>query len=60
MIRMIFSLIAIAINILVFATLFAFLLGQTRENKIQIVSTVFFIIMEMGIVLNTVLICTAR
>lgn len=60
MIRMIFSLIAIAINILVFTTLFAFLIGQIRENKIQVISTVFFTIMEMGIVLNTVLICTAR
>lgn len=60
MIRMIFSLIAIAINILVFTTLFAFMMEQANEGKAHTISTLFFTIMEMGIALNTVLICTAR
>lgn len=60
MIRMIFSIIAIAINILVFMVLLAFLIETANKNRTQVLSTLFFIIMEIGIALNTVLICTAR
>lgn len=56
--RLPLTIIAVAINILVFTTLFAFLMS--RNYKGNQFSTAFFLLMEAGMVLNTVLICTAR
>lgn len=56
--RLPLTIIAVAINILVFTTLFAFLMS--RNYKCNQFSTAFFLLMEAGMVLNTVLICTAR
>ena len=56
--RLLLTIIAVAINIIVFVTLAAFL--TSRNYKSSPLSTVFFLLMEAGMVLNTVLICTAR
>ena len=56
--RLPLTIIAIAINIMVFTTLVAFLMS--RNYKSSPLSTAFFLMMETGIALNTVLICTAR
>nr|DAG48883.1 MAG TPA: hypothetical protein [Caudoviricetes sp.] len=56
--RLPLTIIAISINILVFTTLFAFLMS--RNYKGNQFSTAFFLLMEAGMILNTVLICTAR
>nr|DAV21355.1 MAG TPA: hypothetical protein [Caudoviricetes sp.] len=56
--RLSLTIIAVAINILVFTTLFAFLMSRNyKDNQF---STAFFLLMEAGMILNTVLICTAR
>lgn len=51
---------AVAINILVFIMLTAFLMTQISEMKIPMLSTFFFALVELGLILNTILICTAR
>lgn len=56
--RLPLTIIAVAINIIVFVVLAAFLLS--RNYKSNPLSTAFFLLMEAGVVLNTVLICTAR
>lgn len=56
--RLPLTIIAVAINILVFTTLFAFLMS--RNYKGNQFPTAFFLLMEAGMILNTVLICTAR
>lgn len=58
--RLPLTIIAVAINILVFTTSTAFLMTQIREMKIPMLSTFFFALMELGLILNTILICTAR
>ena len=56
--RLPLTIIAVAINILIFTTLAAFLMS--RNYKRNQFSTAFFLLMEAGMILNTVLICTAR
>ena len=56
--RLPLTIIAVAINILIFTTLAAFLMS--RQYKSNQFSTAFFLLMEAGMILNTVLICTAR
>lgn len=56
--RLPLTIIAVAINILIFTTLAAFLMSQNYKGN-QF-STAFFLLMEAGMILNTVLICTAR
>lgn len=56
--RLPLTIIAVAINILVFVTLTAVLMS--RSYKSNPFSTAFFLMMETGMILNTVLICTAR
>ena len=56
--RLPLTIIAVAINILIFTTLAAFLMS--RDYKGNHFSTAFFLLMEAGMILNTVLICTAR
>lgn len=58
--RLPLTIIAVAINIIVFTTLVAFLMTQINEQKIPMFSIFFFTVMELGIILNTILICTAR
>lgn len=58
--RLPLTIIAVAINIIVFTTLTAFLMTQISEQKIPMLSTFFFAVMELGVILNTILICTAR
>lgn len=58
--RLPLTIIAVAINIIVFTTLAAFLMAQINEQKIPMFSIFFFTVMELGIILNTILICTAR
>lgn len=58
--RLPLTIIDVAINIIVFTTLAAFLMTQINEQKIPIFSIFFFTAMELGIILNTILICTAR
>lgn len=58
--RLLLTIIAVAINIIVFTMLTAFLITQISEQKIPMLSTFFFALMELGLVLNTILICTAR
>ena len=58
--RLPLTIIAVAINIIVFTTLTAFLMTQISEQKIPMLSTFFFTLMDIGLALNTVLICTAR
>lgn len=58
--RLPLTIIAVAINIIVFMPLTAFLMTQINEQKIPMLSTFFFALMELGLILNTILICTAR
>ncbi len=58
--RLPLTIIAVAINIIVFTTLTAFLMTQISEQKIPMLSTFFFAVMELALILNTILICTAR
>lgn len=58
--RLPLTIIAVAINIIVFITLAAFLMTQINEQKMPMLSTFFFAMMELGLILNTILICTAR
>ena len=58
--RLPLTIIAVAINIIVFTTLTAFLVTQISEQKTPMLSTFFFALMELGLILNTILICTAR
>ena len=58
--RLPLTIIAVAINIIVFTTLATFLMTQISEQKIPMLSTFFFALMELGLILNTILICTAR
>lgn len=58
--RLPLTIIAVAINILVFTMWAAFLMTQIGENKTPMLSTFFFALMELGLILNTILICTAR
>ena len=53
-----FTIIAVAINFLVFITILAMLLDE--NHKSNVISTLFFALMEAGLILNTLLICTAR
>lgn len=58
--RLPLTIIAVAINILVFTMWAAFLMAQISEEKMPMLSTFFFTLMELGLILNTILICTAR
>lgn len=58
--RLSLTIIAVAINIIVFTTLNAFLMTQISEKKTPTLSTFFFALVELGLILNTILICTAR
>lgn len=58
--RLPLTIIAVAINIIVFTTLAAFLMTQINEQKMPMLSTFSFALMELGLILNTILICTAR
>lgn len=58
--RLPLTIIAVAINILVFTMWTAFLMTQISEEKMPMLSTFFFALMELGLILNTILICTAR
>lgn len=58
--RLPLTIIAVAINILVFTMWTAFLMTQISEEKKPMLSTFFFALMELGLILNTILICTAR
>lgn len=58
--RLPLTIIAVAINIIVFTMWAAFLMTQISEEKMPMLSTFFFALMELGLILNTILICTAR
>lgn len=58
--RLPLTIIAVAINIMVFTMVTAFLMDQINQRKIPMFSTFFFTLMDIGLALNTVLICTAR
>lgn len=58
--RLPLTIIAVAINIIVFITLATFLMTQISEQKIPMLSTFFFALMGLGLILNTILICAAR
>lgn len=58
--RLPLTIITVAINILVFTMWTAFLMTQISEEKMPMLSTFFFALMELGLILNTILICTAR
>ncbi len=58
--RLPLTIIAVAINIIVFTMWAAFLMTQISEEKMPMLSTFFFAVMELGLILNTILICTAR
>lgn len=58
--RLPLTIIAVAINIIVFMSLTAFLMTQISEKKTPMLATLFFAVMELGLILNTILICTAR
>lgn len=58
--RLPLTIIAVAINIIVFTTLTVFLMTQIGEQKMPMLSTFFFALMELELILNTILICTAR
>ena len=58
--RLPLTIIAVSFNLIVFITLTAFLMTQISEKKIPMLSTFFFAVMELGLILNTILICTAR
>lgn len=55
------TLVAIAINIVVFVSILAFMIEQIdKEKKIPVIATLFFMMAEIGLAIDTVLICTAR
>ena len=54
------TIIAVAINILVFTMWAAFLMTQISEEKTTMFSTFVVALVELGLILNTILICTAR
>lgn len=56
--RLLLTIIAVAINIIVFVTLAAFLISPNYKHNA--LSIAFFLMLEAGIALNTILICTAR
>nr|DAP12148.1 MAG TPA: hypothetical protein [Caudoviricetes sp.] len=58
--RLPLTIIAVAINILVFTMWAAFLMTQISEQKMPMLSTFFVALVELGLILNTILICTAR
>jgi uncharacterized membrane protein YhaH (DUF805 family) len=58
--RLPLTIIAVAINIIVFTMVTAFLMTQISEQKMPMLPTFFFALMELGLILNTILICTAR
>lgn len=58
--RLPLTIIAVVLNIMVFTMVTAFLMGQINQRKIPMLSTFFFTLMDIGLALNTVLICTAR
>lgn len=58
--RLPLTIIAVAINILVFTMWAAFLMTQISEQKMPMLSTFFVTLVELGLILNTILICTAR
>ena len=58
--RLPLTIIAVANNIIVFTTLTAFLMTQIGKQKTPMLSTFFFALMELGLILNTILICTVR
>ena len=58
--RLPLTIIAVAINILVFTMWAAFLMTQISEKKMPMLSTFFVALVELGLILNTILICTAR
>lgn len=58
--RLPLTIIAVAINILVFTMWAAFLVTQISEQKMPMLSTFFVALVELGLILNTILICTAR
>ncbi len=58
--RLPLTIIAVAINILVFTMWAAFLMTQISEEKITMFSTFVVALVELGLILNTILICTAR
>lgn len=58
--RLPLTIIAVAINILVFTMWAAFLMTQISEQKMPMLSTSFVALVELGLILNTILICTAR
>lgn len=58
--RLPLTIIAVAINILVFTMWAAFLMTQNSEEKTTMFSTFVVALVELGLILNTILICTAR
>lgn len=55
------TLVAIAINIVVFVSILAFMIEQIdKEKKIPVIATLFFMMAEIGLAIDTVLICTVR
>lgn len=55
------TLVAIAINIVAFVSILACMIDQIeKEKKIPAISTLFFMTVEIGLAIDTVLICTAR
>ena len=58
--RLPLTIIAVAINILVFTMWAAFLMTQISKQKMPMLSTFFVALVELGLILNTILICTAR
>lgn len=52
--RLPLTIIAVAINIIVFTTLATFLMTQISEQKIPMLSTFFFALMGLGLILNTI------
>lgn len=58
--RLPLTIIAVAINISVFTMWAAFLMTQISEEKTTMFSTFVVALVELGLILNTILICTAR
>lgn len=58
--RTVATIITVVINIVTFVSLLAFVIEQIEKQKIPAISTLFFMMMEIGLAIDTVLICTAR
>lgn len=58
--RLPLTIITVAINILVFTMQDAFLMTQISEEEMTMRSTFFVALVELELILNTILICTAR